>query len=499
VIADGNNSRELPKTWTWTRLKEVCLAPQYGWTTSAAAEGTLKLLRTTDITSGRINWDKVPFCKREPADTGKYVLRDGDVVISRAGSVGYSQLIKKPVRAVFASYLIRFRPLIDEYFFAYFLKSPAYWRAISEKQLGIALPNVNASKLKEIGFPLPPLAEQKRIVARLEELFTKLDAGVEALKKIKAQLKRYRQAVLKHAFEGKLTEKWRQAHKGELEPASKLLERIKKERGVGGVTGNNNNSLELPKNWALTNLGEVSDIIRGISFPKNAKTKTSQKGYIACLRTTNVQRKVEWGDLWFVPQEFVKRDEQLVKKYDILISTANSLELVGKVCQVKTLPYPSTLGAFISLIRISPILDQTFFYFQLASAEVQSKIRSCASTTTNISNVSTRKLADIELMVPPFAEQKRIVAEIERHFSIADQIEQTIEQGLKQAQRLRQSILKKAFEGKLTEKWRQENPELVTGENSAEKLLERIKAEKTKLQAEKKARKRRTKKSRKSK
>ena len=222
VKADGgmmdnkNNSAELPKGWVWARLEEACLEPQYGWTTSASTQGKTHLLRTTDITSGSIDWNKVPYCKEEPPEQEKYLLKDGDIVISRAGSVGYSHLIKNPKEAVFASYLIRFKPLTDGQYLAYFLKSPSYWQSISEKSLGIAIPNVNASKLKQIVIPLPPLPEQHRIVAKIEELFTRLDAGVEALKRVKAELKRYRQAVLKYAFEGKLTEEWREAHKGKL-------------------------------------------------------------------------------------------------------------------------------------------------------------------------------------------------------------------------------------------------------------------------------------------
>lgn len=143
--------------------------------------------------------------------------------------------------------------------------------------------------------PLPPLSEQHRIVAKIEELFTRLDAGVEALKKIKAQLKRYRQAVLKYAFKGNLTKEWREANKGKIEPASILLERIKDQRTVGanprgrpnprgrhvegrhtglplrvrhdsGQTGQTHGSApteelpELPEGWVWTRLGEIGEI-----------------------------------------------------------------------------------------------------------------------------------------------------------------------------------------------------------------------------------------------
>jgi len=225
MMEDKKNLPELPKGWVWTRLGEICLEPQYGWTTSAVAEGRLHLLRTTDITSGSIDWNTVPFCKKEPPEKEKYLLKDGDIVISRAGSVGYSHLVKNPEEAIFASYLIRFRPLIVEKYLAFFLKSPSYWNSILEKSLGIAIPNVNASKLKHIAVPLPPLPEQHKIVEEIERRFSVVEQVEKAVEQSLKQAERLRQSILKKAFEGKLV-----PQDPTDEPASVLLERIKKEK-----------------------------------------------------------------------------------------------------------------------------------------------------------------------------------------------------------------------------------------------------------------------------
>lgn len=168
-------------------------------------------------------------------------------------------------------------------------------------------------------------------------------------------------------------------------------------------------------------LGEIADIVRGISFPKDAKSVVPRGGDVACLRTTNVQRDVEWDDLWFVPNEHVKRPEQFVQPGDILISTANSYELVGKVAFVSATPRRATLGAFISLIRPRAGVDPKYLYHQLAWGRTQSRIRETASTTTNISNVSSKKLAALELDLLPLDKQRRIVAEIEKQFSRLDE------------------------------------------------------------------------------
>jgi type I restriction enzyme S subunit len=199
----------LPEGWVMSTLGEICSKPQYGWTTKANHEkGRLKLLRTTDITSGIVDWDTVPYCTDEPEDIDKYLIQSGDILISRAGSIGVSYLIKKPERAVFASYLIRFRPneQLNEKYVYYYLKSPDYWTAIGASKVGIAVPNVNASKLSQVALPVAPPNQQTRIVSEIEKQFSRLDEAVAALKRIKANLKRYKASVLKAAAEGKLTE-----------------------------------------------------------------------------------------------------------------------------------------------------------------------------------------------------------------------------------------------------------------------------------------------------
>lgn len=205
----------------------------------------------------------------------------------------------------------------------------------------------------------------------------------------------------------------------------------------------------LPQGWADAPIGEIADIVRGVSFPKDAKVGSSSEGYVACLRTTNVQRKVEWDDLWFVPSRYVKRSEQMVSLGDTLISTANSRELVGKVALVSSLPVPATLGAFIALIRFPASVSRRFFFYELSSARVQETIRDSASTTTNISNVSTAKLAAMHVRIAPLAEQHRIVAEIEEQFTRLDKAVATLERAQINLRRYRAAVLKAACEGRL--------------------------------------------------
>src|SRR5260370_27182286 len=117
------NRKPLPTGWTLSNVGNVCDPSQYGWTTSARKTGSLPLLRTTDISSGDVDWDRVPFCDQEPKDVEKYALKHLDLLISRAGSGGKSFLVHRPPGAVFASYLIRFRVLIEARYVHHFLQS----------------------------------------------------------------------------------------------------------------------------------------------------------------------------------------------------------------------------------------------------------------------------------------------------------------------------------------------------------------------------------------
>ncbi len=197
---------------------------------------------------------------------------------------------------------------------------------------------------------------------------------------------------------------------------------------------------ELPFKWTATRLGDIIDVVRGIAFPTEAKGIDSDDR-VACLRTKNVQETVEWNDLLFIPETYVRRIDQYVRLGDILISTANSYELVGKVAYLADVPRNATIGAFISILRTEPCIDSKFVYFQLASPLMRSAIRKTASTTTNISNISLSKCLEFEFLLPPLAEQRRIVAEIEKQFTRLDEAVGTVKSVRRKLQRSATSLL----------------------------------------------------------
>lgn len=218
---------DLPAGWSRASIGQVTDVMQYGYTQRASEKPIgPRLLRISDIQSGRVEWKKVPFCTIDTKEEEKYLLRDGDIVFARSGAtVGKSFLVKKPPRAVFASYLIRIRlfpEVVPEYLFLY-LNSEEYWSQIRPR--GIAQPNVNSRALGNICFPLAPLHEQQKIVSRAEEVLTIIDNMHMAASDAQDKSSSLEQSILGKAFRGELIPQ----SPGD-EPASALLARIKEQQ-----------------------------------------------------------------------------------------------------------------------------------------------------------------------------------------------------------------------------------------------------------------------------
>ena len=171
---------QLPQGWAWVRLEDVSTKIHYGYTASAD-HGTknIRLLRITDIQDNKVDWETVPGCDAKKEDVGQYLLADNDILIARTGgTVGKSYLVKGVnIDAVFASYLIRIVPStsLDVRFVKYFAESPLYWEQLYAACSGTGQPNVNGTSLSQLLLALPPLPEQHRIVARIDQLMALCD------------------------------------------------------------------------------------------------------------------------------------------------------------------------------------------------------------------------------------------------------------------------------------------------------------------------------------
>jgi len=335
----------------------------------------------------------------------------------------------------------------------------------------------------EAPFFLGPLGEQKRIVRKIDELFSALEAGMAALQKAKALLKRYRQAVLKVAFEGRLSAQWREVHKHELEPASVLLERIREERRKkAGEEGkeyeepppaDSRDLPELPEVWTVAYAVEVTvpeaPIIYGILRPG----PNTEAGIPYVRPTEIVDDRIEVASLRRTTPEIAGRHFRSRLEYgDVLMSV---LGTIGKVAIVP----PELHGGNItrSLVRFRPdvsLLSSEYLAWCLRSPVVQDQFAG-TKLGTGVRRITVEKVRRLRVPLAPVAEQAEVVERVGRLSSIAAKAEEAIDQSLAKARRLRQSILKRAFEGRLVPPDPNDEP--------ADKLLERIKAEKARMEA----------------
>ncbi len=162
---------------------------------------------------------------------------------------------------------------------------------------------------------------------------------------------------------------------------------------------------------SVAQLGEHAKLIRGVTFKPADKCDPEDEGAVVCMRTKNVQVSLDNSDLIAIPSAIVKNPEKMISKGDILVSSANSWNLVGKCCPVRELQYPSTAGGFISILRpTTECLNSDYLYRWFSSVAIQRRVRSFANQTTNISNLDHKRTMKLQIPLPPLAEQKRIAA-----------------------------------------------------------------------------------------
>ena len=174
-------------------------------------------------------------------------------------------------------------------------------------------------------------------------------------------------------------------------------------------------------------LGDVVNFIRGITFKPDDVVHPSVSGAIVCMRTKNIQAHLDMSDLIAVPAQFVRREEQFLQEGDVLISSANSWNLVGKVAQVPALSYKATAGGFIAIVRAKRnIIDPQYLYRWLAAEKSQAAIRACGRQTTNISNLSIHQFLSLPIVIPDLNEQQRIAAILSKTESLRRKREKAI-------------------------------------------------------------------------
>ena len=246
---------EIPDSWEWTTIGEIASTILYGVSESAKESGTFKLLRITDIQNNRVNWQTVPFTNYDEQKATAYLLRDGDILFARTGAtVGKSYLVEglsEP--SIYASYLIRVQTstAILPTYTKLFFESGFYWEQISLNSVGIGQPNVNGTTLASLLIPIPPYQEQKRIVEESKKWLSVIDVLDFELEGLMKSIDVIKSKILDLAINGKLV-----PQDPADEPAADLLKRVNPNAVVSTDTSHYQH---LPQGWCVCKLEDIVD------------------------------------------------------------------------------------------------------------------------------------------------------------------------------------------------------------------------------------------------
>lgn len=473
--------------------------------------GNIPFIKPPDIENKSIG-NSAEFLTEKGKSKGR-ILPPNSILITCIGNLGRVGYNTKEV--AFNQQINALKPNAQvEHKFTFYQAQSSWFRGkLEEKSTSTTVALVNKSNFSTIPFKIAPLPIQQAIVAKIEELFSSLDTGIADLKKAQEQLKIYRQAVLKKAFKGELTKEWRERQTN-LPSAKEVLEQIeegrkkyfhqqleewkeeirnweenekksKKPTKPRPLTvpdppnaAHNERKWNIPKNWIWTQVGSVCFVTKLAGFEYTDYVEYDENGDLPVIKAENA------GLNGFKVTDFSKVKSESVKMLTRSQLFGGELLIVfvgagtGQVAMVP-LNQRYFLGPNIGMARPYFDLNSKYLELFLQSAFGKSLLMSAVKAVAQPS-LSMGTIRQAPIAFPSIKEQHEIVKEIETHISVCDKVEADIQTSLDSSQSLRQSILKKAFEGKLLSEEEIEKCKQEQDYEPADVLLQKIKAEKKK-------------------
>ena len=471
---------ELPLSWVWATVADVAhvqlgrqRSPQHH-----AGEQMRPYLRAANITWQGISLDDIKTMNFNDVDFAKYKLEAGDILLNEASGspheVGKPAIWRNELEdCCFQNTLLRLRPqLVDRNYVYWYCYASALTGRLGEAGRGVNIRHLGKRGLAQFRLPVAPLAEQQRIVAAIEEHFSRLDAAKDAITTAQAKIEASRRSVLAEAFTGQLV-----PQDPTDEPASALLERIAADRRTepaARMTNSSPSPMMLPPNrsvppdWMATTIGDVFEIVGG-----------------ATPRTDNSEY---WdGDIpWVTPDDLSRHSDVQIFRGRRSITDAGFASTSAHMLPQNSVLFSSRASIGYTAIAANPLCTNQGFKSLIPPCGVEPlyvywflryatpTIRERASGTT-FKEVSKKRMAAVPFILPPSNEQRRIVAAIEEHFSHLDAANDAITAAQARIEASRRSVLAEAFSGRLVPQDQNDEP--------ASALLERIASSKAGLRA----------------
>jgi type I restriction enzyme S subunit len=444
----------LPLNWSLVKIGDVCKTTSGGTPSRKNPkyyDGKIPWVKSGELNFNTIRDSEEKITAEAIENSNAKLLEKGTLLIALYGAtvgrlafLGIEAATNQAVAAIFTP------KNLSSKFLYWFLFS--YREKLLNQRIGGAQPNISQGTLRNIPIPLPPLPVQKKIVEKLEELFSGLDSGVASLKKAKEQLRLYRQSVLASAFSGRL-------HQDSTDyKINRIKEKKKSNQSKNPVNPNpanpqiltNPGSDNLPDGWKWVKIREVAEIINGYAF-KSGDFKSEGKYQvikIGNVRPGNLRLEERPTFVDDVDEKVLNRS--ILKENDLIISLTGTRKKrdYGYVAMV-TCQKNLLLNQRLAIIRLTKEYNSKFFFYLLRMDLFLDQFFKNETGNVGQGNVGIGGIKDSVLAVPSLSEQTLIVEEIERRFSEADNLEKAIDDSLTKAETLRQSILKQAFEGRL--------------------------------------------------
>ncbi|PCD69682.1 restriction endonuclease subunit S [Rhizobium phaseoli] len=431
--------------------------------------------------NGYIIEEKLSFISDQKAEElAAYRLREGDLMFSRMATVGRVGFVPtKFSGSIFNYHLMRLRlcdAVIEPRFFYYYIKGAELVASyLADQNRGATRDGINTKLLEQLPISLPPLAEQKRIVAKLDALNARSARARTELARIETLVSRYKQAVLSKAFSGELTRAWRESSGVALSASEKLAVAKALQRALSSRRGARTNThpiefdavAAIPGSWAHAVIGVGADMTVGFAF----KSEWFRVDGVKLLRGANIApRAIDWSELKCLDasraQEFAR---YLVEENDIVLAMDRPVISTGlKVARVAKQDAGCLLVQRVTRFRASEFVAQDFLWWFL-NTQVFLAHSLHRATGSDLPHISGDDIATCPLPVPPLEEQHEIVRRIESAFAKIDRLAKEAKRALELVGRLDEAILAKAFHGELVPQDENDEP--------AEHLLARIRAE----------------------